>query len=349
MAGILGGQRTSIHADTQNIFLESAYFPSGVIRKAAKQHAINTDASFRYERGTDPNLTVYALKRACLLIQEISQGEIASTLIDLYPENIEAVRIDVHYKNITRLLGQTIPKAAIKKILSRLDIGISHEEPDGFAVSVPPYRVDVKREVDIIKEIARIYGYDRIEVTGKLGSTYLAKTIQPPHYKLRHRVAALLAANGYHEIYTNSLTKSSYVGLTNDLNTQQNVSLSNPLSEVLDVLRQTLLFGGLEVITRNINRKQPDLKLFELGKIYSKAGQQYIERNRLGIWLTGNIEAISWRRNPQVATFQDINAMVHKVLHKLGVTDFITEPSQSDFYQAGIQVLLGQTLLLTAH
>ena len=348
MAGILGGQRTSIHADTQNIFLESAYFSPSIVRKISKQHAIKTDASFRYERGTDPNLTVYALKRACLLIQEIAQGKIASALIDLYPEKIEAIRIAVRYKNITRVLGQTIPQAAIKKILSRLDIGMSHETPDRFIASVPPYRVDVSREVDIIEEIIRIYGYDRIEVTGKSGSTYLAKTIQPPRYKLRHSLAALLAANGYHEIYTNSLTRSSYAGLTDALNTQQNVALANPLSEALGVLRQTLLFGGLEVIAHNINRKQPDLKLFELGKTYCKAGQQCIENNRLGIWLTGNIEAINWIRKPQAATFQDIHAVIHKVLHQLGFTDFAAEPFQSAFYQAGIQVLLGQTPLLTA-
>ena len=347
MAGILGGQRTSIHAGTKHVFLESAYFAPGIIRTAAKQHAIKTDASFRYERGTDPHLTVYALKRACLLIQEVAQGEIASALIDLYPEKIEAVRIEVHYKNITRLLGQAIPKATIKKILSRLDIEISHEKPEGFVASVPPYRVDVKREVDIIEEIVRIYGYERIEVTGKLGSTYLAKTTQPPHYKLRHRVAALLAANGYHEICTNSLTKSAYAASTDVLNTHLNVALANPLSETLDVLRQTLLFGGLEVIARNINRRQPDLKLFELGKVYCKADQQYVESNRLGIWLTGSIEGLNWMRKPQAATFQDINAVVHKVLRKLGVTDFVTEPFQGAFYQAGIHVLLGQTLLLT--
>ena len=348
MAGILGGKRTSIHADTHNIFLESAYFTPGIIRRAAKQHAIKTDASFRYERGTDPNLTVYALKRACLLIQELAQGAIASALIDLYPEKIEAVKIKVHYKNITRLLGQAIPEVAIKKILRRLDIAISHEETDGLVASVPTYRVDVKREVDIIEEIARIYGYDRIEVTGKLGSTYLARTIQPAHNKLRHKVSALLAANGYHEIYTNSLTKSSYARLTDALDAQQRVAISNPRSEALDVLRQTLLFGGLEVIAHNINRKQWDLKLFEFGKIYRKAGQQYVENNRLGIWLTGSMEAINWMRKPQTVTFQDIQAMVHKVLHKLGVTDFATEPLQSASYQEGIQVLLGETQLLTA-
>src|SRR3569623_2061045 len=282
MAGILGGQRTSIYTGTQNIFLESAYFAPEIIRKAAKQHAIKTDSSFRYERGTDPNITVYALKRACLLIQEIAHGQTASKLIDLYPQKIEDRDVKVHYKNITRLLGLNIPKAVIKRILHRLDIIISQEEIDSFEATIPPYRVDVTREVDVIEEIIRIYGCNHIEVIGKLGSTYLARTIQPEQNKLRHRITELLAANGYHEIYTNSLTKSSYAGLTNTINEQQQVAISNPLNESLDVLRTTLLWSGLEVVANNINRKQIDLKLFEFGKIYYKKEKQYIENNRLG-------------------------------------------------------------------
>lgn len=348
MAGILGGKRTSIHAETQNIFLESAYFSPGIVRKAAKQHGLKTDASFRYERGTDPNITVYALQRACLLIQEIAQGEVASALIDLYPEKIEAAKIKVHYPNIARLLGQDIPSATIKQILNRLDITISHEEADSFVASVPPYRVDVRREVDIIEEIVRIYGYDRIEVKGQLGSTYLAKTVQPTPHQLRHEIASLLAAQGYYEIYTNSLTKSAYTESTDVLNPQQSVAISNPLSEALNVLRQTLLFGGLEVIAHNINRKQADLRLFEFGKTYHKADQEYVEENRLGVWLTGNTEAINWMRKSQETTFHDLHAVVHKVLHKLGVTNFKTESFESSCYQVGIQVLLGKMPLLTA-
>jgi phenylalanyl-tRNA synthetase beta chain len=348
MAGILSGKHTGIHQGTRNIFLESAYFTPSIIREAAKQHAIKTEASFRYERGTDPNITVYALKRACLLLQEVAQGAIASTLIDLYPKKIEDCRVKVYYKNITRLLGIHISKLAINKILHGLDISIYHETEEGFVASIPPYRVDVKREVDVIEEIVRIYGYNRIEVTGKLGSTYLASTVQPEQNKLRHEVAELLAANGSHEIYTNSLTKSSYLGLTNAFDAQQQVTILNPLSETLDVLRTTLLFTGLEVLAYNINRKQADLKLFEFGKTYRKEGQRYVENNRLGIWLTGNIEAINWIRKPREVTFQDIHATIHKVLHKLHISNFSTHPTQTAPYQAGIQVTLGQTSLLTA-
>jgi phenylalanyl-tRNA synthetase beta chain len=348
MAGIIGGKRTSIHPDTQNIFLESAYFAPTMIRKSAKQHAITTGASFRYERGADPNLTVYALKRACSLLQEIAQGEIASTFIDLYPEKIAHCTVRVRYKNITQLLGLDIPKAVIRKILIGLGIAIIREEADGFIASVPPYRVDVKREVDIIEEIARIYGYDRIQITGKLGSPYLARTTQPEQHKLQHGVAALLVANGYHEIYTNSFTKSSYAALTDAPDEQKYVSILNPISESLNVLRQTLLLTGLEAVAHNINRKQSDLKFFEFGKTYHKEGQKYVETNRLGIWLTGSIEAINWIRKPQEVTFQDMHAILHKVLHKLNFMDFVIQPCKNPLYQEGMQVVLDQTQLLTA-
>jgi len=180
-----------------------------------------------------------------------------------------------------------------------------------------------------------------------LGSTYLAGAMHPEQNKLRYSVSELLAANGYHEIYTNSFTKSSYARLIDALD-KQHVAILNPLSEVLDVLKPTLLFTGLEVVAHNINRKQPDLKLFEFGKTYRQEGQQYVENNRLGIWLTGNIEAINWLRKPQEVTFQDMHTMLHKVLHKLNFTDFVVQPFQDPLYQTGIQVVLEQTQLLTA-
>lgn len=348
MAGIVGGQRAGIHSNTQNIFLESAYFLPGLIRMAAKQHAIKTDASFRYERGTDPNLTVYALERAYLLIQEVAPGAIASEFIDGYPEEIKNVNIEMRYNHIKKLLGKTIPKSTIKKILTRLAIRVTHENPAGFLASVPPYRVDVTREVDVIEEIARIYGYHRIEGKENLGSTYLAPQSQPSHHKLWNEVATLLANNGYHEIYTNSLTKSCYTELIDSAHKQQHIALCNPLSEALNVLRQTLLFGGLEAILHNLNRKQTDIKFFERGKVYYQSGQQYMEKDRLGIWLTGNMEAVTWLKKPQAAVFHDLNAVLYKVLHKLGITEFVCEPFQSGLYQTGIQVLLHQKQLLTA-
>jgi len=347
MAGILGGQRTGIQPNTQNVFLESAYFAPSIIRKAAKQHALKTDASFRYERGTDPNLTVYALQRAYALIQEVAQGKQAAPLIDLYPEKIAPCEIKVYYKNIARLLGVSIPQAEIKRILERLEIAVSHEEADSFVALVPPYRGDVWREVDLIEELARIYGYERIEATGKLGSAYLARTVQPDQNQLRHGVATLLAAHGYHEIYTNSLTKSAYAAL-DDASAAQPVAILNPLSESLDTLRTTLLWGGLEVIAHNIHRKQSDLKLFELGKVYRQEGARYAENNRLSLWLTGHIEATNWIRKPRPVTFQDLNAVIYQLLHQVGLIDFSTTPFASTVYQVGIQIMLGPEPLLTA-
>jgi phenylalanyl-tRNA synthetase beta chain len=254
----------------------------------------------------------------------------------------------VHYQNITRLLGQSIPPVTIKKILSSLEIAVLHEETDALGVLVPHYRLDVRREVDVIEEIARIYGYDKIAVTGRLGSTYLAKTHQPAPNKLRHEASTLLAANGYHEIYTNSLTKSSYAALTDTLDAQQNVAIANPLSEVLDVLRQTLLFSGLEVLAHNINRKQPDLKLFELGKIYRKEGAAYVENSRLALFLTGNIEAINWIRKPKEVCFQDLHAIIDQLLHHLNLTTLVRQPIKNTLFQAGIVISQANKVLLTA-
>ncbi len=348
IAGIIGGLRTGIQSGTQNIFLESAYFSPGHIRKTAKQHALKTDASFRYERGADPRLVVFALERACFLIREIAQGEIASVPIDLYPEEIKDIKVRVYYRNIKRLLGQAIPQSTIKKILHRLAISVSQEDTTSLLASIPPFRVDVRREVDLIEEIARIYGYHLIKATEKLRSTYLAPASWPPNHRLWNEVATLLTHNGYHEIYANSLTKSSYTELIDFPDKHLYIALSNPISEELSVIRQTLLFGGLEAIAHNLNRKQPDIKFFEKGKVHYQSGQRYIEKNRLGIWLTGNVEATNWMRKPQATAFHDLNAVIYKILYQLGIKGFVYEPFQSAFYQAGIQVLLGKTQLLTA-
>lgn len=338
IAGVLGGKRASVNKATQNIFLESAHFSPTSITKTTKQHTIKTDASFRYERGTDPNLTVYALKRACLLLKAIAHGEVASEIIDIYPEKIKDIHIKVSYRNIDRLIGKIISKSAIKAILNRLAIKISHEEKENFIAIVPPFRVDVKREVDVIEEIVRMYGYENIEVNGKLSSSYLAETIKPERDQVQYSIAELLAANGYYEIYTNSLTKSVYTTFVDDLNAQKNTYVLNPLSEALDVLRQTLVFGGLEVIAYNINRKQTDLKFFEFGKTYHKENNHYVENNRVAIWITGNIEAPNWIRKPSSVTFQNLNAIIHKILHKLDIVDVARAHFKNSFYEAALKI-----------
>lgn len=347
MAGVLGGQRTSIHADTRNIFLESAYFCPGIIRKAAKQHALQTDASFRHERGINPDFVLYALKRACLLIQEIAQGEVASNFIDLYPQKIEPASVKIRYKYIKRLLGQVIPQETIQQILNKLEIVIESEDEESLTVSVPSYRTDVKREVDVVEEIARIYGYDRMEIKDVLGSSYLAKQ-HDRSYQIKHETSSLLVANGYNEIYTNSLSTSSYADLLEKSEENQRITIVNPLSESLDSLRQYLLFGGLEVVVHNLNRKQLDLKLFEFGQTYSQVENQYVEKSRLAIWLTGKLSPVNWTGNTQETTFYDLKAITYKLLQQLGITKFCTAPSQDNFYENGIQVLQNDKLLLTA-
>ena len=346
MAGVLGGKRGSIHASTQRVFIESAYFTPSVVRKGASYHALKTEASFRYERGTDPDITVYALKRAVLLLQEMAEGSIASEVIDIYPQKIARSQIKISYKNIARLIGVTIPETNIKKILHRLDIAVSEETADGFVAYVPPYRVDVCREVDVIEEIVRIYGYDRLEVSGELGSSYLADVVDIGQRR-QHEIATLLADNGYHEICTNSLTKSSYATVAEEADGREKVSILNPLSDLLNVLRDTLLFSGLEVIAHNINRKQTDLKLFEFGRAYHKVEEQYLERHRLGIWLTGNVESLNWIRKPRSVAFHDINAAIYKTLYKLGITTFTSNLFSDRLYEYGVQITVDKKLLLS--
>ncbi|MEL6412907.1 MAG: phenylalanine--tRNA ligase subunit beta, partial [Bacteroidota bacterium] len=348
LAGILGGERGSIQSETKNIFIESAYFKPSVIRKAAKYHGLKTDAAFRYERGVDPHQTVYALKRACLLIQEVAGGTIASQLVDIYPQEIPPHEVTVRYDAITRLVGLPIPTPTIHQILHRLDIGTSQQTDEGFVATIPPYRADVRREADLVEEILRIYGYDRIEVKATPESTHIAAPIKLVPHKLQHSIATLLANSGYNEIYTNALTQSSQeqpLGLSDK---QQNVTILNPLSEHLDALRRTLLFTGLDVVAHNINRKQTDLKLFEFGKTYQRDGQQCSEYNRLGIWLTGNCEAPNWLREPCKVTFQDLNAVIHKVLQKLNITALAITPISDSIYTVGVQIATNQTPLLTA-
>ncbi|MEM7382867.1 MAG: phenylalanine--tRNA ligase subunit beta [Bacteroidota bacterium] len=348
LAGVLGGKRARIHENTQNIFLESAYFSPNTIRQTTQQHGIKTEAAFRYERGTDPAMTLCALQRAVGLLQATGPGKVASAVIDSYPREIKARKIQVYYKNVIRLIGQPIPTADIRKILHNLDIAVCDEQADSFVALVPPYRVDVAREVDVIEEILRIYGYERIAVGDQLGSTFLAPPPQFMPHKLVHEVATLLAASGYHEIYTNSLTSSAYGQLTDAPEVAHNISILNPLSERLDMLRTTLLFSGLEVIAHNIHRKQRDLKLFEFGKTYHQDGDCYIEQHRLGIWITGNMTAPSWLSKPIAVTSQDLHAITYKILYRLGATDFTHEPITNAFYQAGIRLALQQVPLATA-
>jgi phenylalanyl-tRNA synthetase beta chain len=347
LAGVLGGKRASISNTTQRIFLESAYFDAKSVIETTQQQHLKTDASFRYERGTDPNLTVYALQRALYLIQQLAPKSTFSSLLDQYPQPLEHRPIKVHYSNIYRLIGQVIPPATIKSILQRLDITLTEEKDDGFIAVVPPYRVDVVREVDIIEEVLRIYGYDRIEHSGHVKNNFLAFLPKENLEKRAYELSLLLTAHGYYEILTNSLTSSNYTKLSTEAEANY-VWIFNPLSERLNIMRKNLVFSGLEVIAHNINRQQKDLKLFELGKTYHKLADKYIEYQQLGIWITGNIEAPNWIRKPRLVNFQDLNTIIFQLLAKTGIQVSHLTNLQDDIFEAGVQMYADQKPFIKA-
>ena len=349
LAGILGGKRTSISAETKNVFLESAYFDYSSIRKSAKHHKINTDASFRFERGTDPNITVYAIKRACLLIQELSHGCVASDVIDIYPNKIDAYKVEVFYKNVHKLIGMQIPHYTIKQILRALEISIIDEKEESFIAVVPTYRKDVQREADIVEEIIRIYGYVNLTTNEQLSSSYLEPHKQNNSIELQKKISDLLAYSGYSEICSNPMTKSTYFSLCSaELQDKEMVRILNPLSDTTNAMRQTLLFSGLETLAYNINRKQADLKLFEFGRIYNCFNNDYIESKKLGIWLTGNYEEANWSTKSRNVSFVDCSAIVHKILGKCGITNFKSSSSKSEFYEEALSTYLNDDMLLTS-
>ncbi|MCO6500871.1 MAG: phenylalanine--tRNA ligase subunit beta [Vicingus serpentipes] len=324
IAGVFGGIRSGVSDATQAIFLESAYFNPVSIRKTAKHHGLNTDASFRYERGADPNITIYALKRAANLIKEVAGGEISSEIIDVYPNPIPNFEIVFSYENCNRLIGEKIDKEVIKNILAGLEITIISETEEKLKLSVPPFKVDVQREVDVIEEVLRIYGYNQVELPKKLASS-LSYRQQPDKEKVTNLIAELLVSNGFSEILSNSLTKESYyTALKSEL-----VYIANPLSNELEVLRQSMLFNGLETIVYNQNRKSPDLKLFELGKTYLKKGEKFQETNHLSLLVTGMFKKENWNTSGDAANFYHLKGTVNALLNRFGLMqmNFKSEPS----------------------
>jgi len=267
LAGVFGGKNSGVSENTTTIFLESAYFNPVTIRKTAKRHSLSTDASFRFERGIDPTITEYALKRAALLIQEVAGGEITSDVIDVYPKKIEDFTVFLNYEKAFKLIGQELPKETIKKIVASLDIKVNNSSDAGLGLIIPAYRVDVQREVDVIEEILRVYGYNNITFSKKLNAT-VAKSARTEDYKVQNIIGSQLNSFGFHEMMANSLTTPDYVQLSELLKEEYNVTMMNPLSSELSVMRQSMLYSGLEAISYNINRKISDLKLFEFGKSF---------------------------------------------------------------------------------
>ena len=325
IGGILGGLDSGVTEKTVNVFLECAYFNPVWIRKTARKHGIFTDASFRYERGTDPNITEYAIKRAAMLIKELAGGEITMNIEDIYPTHIDAYKVELSYTYITRLIGKEIGKERIKQILQALDIKIDNENNDTLNVSVPTYRVDVRRESDVIEEILRIYGYNNIEIPVHVNST-LTYIQQPDNDRLVNLASDYLSANGFNEIMSNSLTKSNYYNEITIYKPENLVRILNPLSNDLNVMRQTLLFGGLEAIANNINRRNSNLKLYELGNCYYYSPEKedgtlspYNEAYKLAIFITGDKHAAAWNITNQPSDFYTIKAYVERLMERFGI------------------------------
>jgi len=331
IAGVFGGANSGVKTSTTAIFLESAWFNSVAVRKTSKRHGLKTDASFRFERGTDPDMTVFALKRAALLIQEIAGGVISSDIVDIYPNPVAPFAVEVTYKNIDRLIGKAIPHGEIKDILTGLDIEIVGETGEGLSLKVPQYRVDITREVDIVEEILRIYGYNNIEIPTQIRASLNTST-RPEKDTVQSQLSDLLSANGFNEIMSNSLTKSAYSS-----NLDKAVKILNPLSSDLDVMRQTLIYSGLEAIAYNQNRRNADLKLYEFGKVYEVIEEKYVETQRFAIFLSGGNQQEQWNQKVKPVSFYNLKAIVDGILAKLNITEYQVEESGCKKLGLGLQ------------
>jgi phenylalanyl-tRNA synthetase beta chain len=345
IAGVFGGNSSGVSDQTTSIFLESAYFSPDVIRKGSQFHGLKTDASFRFERGTDPNMPVYALKTAVKLLQEIAGGKVASAIIDLYPEPAQDFVIEVSYGHINRLIGKKIAQEEVKSILESLDIKVENETKEGFTAIVKPYRVDVTREADIIEEVLRIHGFHQVELSENLKTDYLAEHPAKDLNKLQYRMTEMLAGQGYFELITNSLTKPAYAEKSGFLDPSSNVEIFNKLSEDLGVMRQSLLFNGLEVLAHNINRRQTDLKCFEFGTVYQKTTEGYKEGRRLAIFHSGNRSSESWIESEKPFGFSDLYMTVERILERLNIEVGQVSMIESAPFSYGLTLKLGEKIL----
>ncbi len=354
IAGVFGGLDSGVTEQTTNVFLESAYFDPVSIRKTSRRHQLQTDASFRYERGCDPNNTLYVLKRAALLIQEVAGGQIAMDISDNGQTTFDPWPVTIDIERVNSLIGKAIGEDQIETILRALEIEIYSKDGSIWQLGVPRYRVDVQRECDVVEDILRIYGFNNIEFPEKL-NTSLSYNTKPNPVQLQTRISEQLTAQGFYEIMNNSLTKVAYYEPLQQMPLAQCVTIMNPLSQDLGVMRQTLLFGGLESIARNINRKNSDLKLYEFGNCYHYNGElknknpeliqndplkAYSEEMHLGLWLTGNKAAQSWISKSEKSTFYQLRAYVNNILVRLGVAiDKVNvERLESELYDDGLVI-----------
>lgn len=348
IGGVFGGLSSGVTDETVNVFLESAYFNPVSIRKTAKRHGLSTDASFRFERGCDPNNTLYILKRCALLIQEVAGGQISSEISDIYPMEIKPCTVQVSIKKINSLIGKEIGIGKITTILKALEMKIINSDESGFELEIPTYRVDVQRDVDVIEDILRIYGYNNVEIGDSLKSN-LSFVSKPDTIRLQQMISEQLTAQGFNEIMNNSLTKSAYYSELQSYPAENCVKLLNPLSNDLSVMRQTLLFGGLESIAYNINRKNADLKLYEFGNCYyfnadkkqdDNSLAPYSEDLHLGLWLTGQKYASSWAIADQPSSVFELKAYCENILRRLGIQISSLKSSlfNNDIYSEGLAI-----------
>ncbi len=330
IAGVFGGLDSGVTADTTSVFIESAWFNPTRVRRTARRHGLSTDASFRYERGTDPSITTYAARLAAVLIKELAGGEICGDVTDIYPEPVLPVRMEFSLDYCSRLIGKEIPRNVVETILRALDFGVeSGEGTDILRLSVPTYRVDVTRPCDVVEEVLRIYGYNNVEINTEAHINLSQRTDVDESNDLKQIVAEQLTARGYSEIMNNSLTAESYYAESEEFPAERCVRVMNPLSGDLAVMRQTLLFGGLESIAHNINRKAPNLKFYEFGNVYSCNPEKeqtadrplapFSERFELALWLTGDYTPASWNAKGAQATVYDMRAAVDNIFRRLGV------------------------------
>jgi phenylalanyl-tRNA synthetase beta chain len=346
IAGVFGGKTSGVSESTQAIFLESAYFNPVAVRKTAKRHTLSTDASFRFERGIDPTITEYALKRAALLIQEVAGGEITSDIVDIYPKKIEDFSVFIHFNKVNRIIGEEIKPETIKKILASLDIKVNSISDAGLGLIIPSYRVDVTREIDVIEEILRVYGYNNVKIPAKLNAT-ISNSLRTEEYNVQNIIANQLCSLGFNEMMANSLTTPDYVKLSDNLKEEFNVVMLNPLSNDLSAMRQSLLFSALEAVSFNINRKRSDLKFFEFGKTYHKLPASYDEEKHLTLTVTGNRSNETWIKPQEKSDFFLFKGYVLTILSRLGLDKKVTSlPFENDVFAEGLALAIGKEIIV---
>lgn len=351
IAGVFGGLDSGVTEAATDIFLESAYFNPTSVRKTARRHGLNTDASFRYERGVDPNNALYVLRLAALMVKELAGGEICGPLTDIYPSVIEPARVDLGFDYLNALVGKEIPADTVVSILKSLEMNLLEVTDRNVVMDVPTYRVDVTRPCDVVEDVLRIYGYNNVEISDSVRSALSSQTFEDRDNALRNLVSEQLCAEGFNEILNNSLTAEAYYNELPDYPADHCVKLLNPLSNDLNVMRQTLLFGGLESLAHNINRKMADLRMFEFGNVYffnpaaestaDRVLAPYSESSRLALWMTGALRPGNWARKEEEATVYDLKAVVANIFARLGISqaEIRLSASQSCLYAAGLDIV----------